>query len=67
MEKKKAERIRIISLLAISGNILFMLWITLNGLKEHFRGTIYEKLSYAGLIGLLMVNSLLIFFYRKQK
>lgn len=45
---------------AISGNILFVLWVTLNGLKEGFHGTIYQKLSYIGLVGLLSVNSFLI-------
>ncbi|MBS1521170.1 MAG: hypothetical protein JST50_09245 [Bacteroidetes bacterium] len=45
---------------AISGNILFALWVTFNGLKEHFSGTIYEKLSYIGLVGLLSINSFLI-------
>ncbi|MBV8390609.1 MAG: hypothetical protein JO080_12470 [Mucilaginibacter sp.] len=45
---------------AISGNILFVLWVTFNGLKEGFHGTIYEKLSYIGLVGLLSINSFLI-------
>ena len=45
---------------AISGNILFILWVTFNGLKEGFSGTIYEKLSYIGLMGLLLINSFLI-------
>jgi hypothetical protein len=45
---------------AICGNILFVLWVTFNGLKEGFSGTIYQKLSYAGLVGLLSINSFLI-------
>jgi hypothetical protein len=45
---------------AISGNILFILWVTFNGLKEGFSGTIYQKLSYIGLMGLLLINSFLI-------
>ena len=45
---------------AIAGNILFVLWVTMNALKEGFRGTIYEKLSYAGLMCLLALNSYLI-------
>jgi hypothetical protein len=40
--------------------IIFVLWITYNGINEHFRGTIYQKLSYIGLMGLLSVNSFLI-------
>ena len=57
---------KLLSLAAISGNILFMLWITLNGLKEHFQGTIYEKLSYVGLMGLLSLNTILIIRCKKK-
>jgi len=42
---------------AVIGNILFLLWITYNGIEEGFRGTIYQKLSFAGLSLLLLVNS----------
>jgi len=42
---------------AIAGNILFLLWITYNGITEGFQGTIYQKLSYAGLSVLLLLNS----------
>lgn len=52
--------IGLLRLAAISGNILFILWVTFNGLKEGFSGTIYEKLSYVGLMGLLFINSFLI-------
>jgi len=45
---------------AIAGNILFVLWMTFNALKEGFSGTIYEKISYAGLICLLALNSYLL-------
>ena len=44
----------------IAGNILFVLWMTFNALKEGFSGTIYEKISYAGLICLLALNSYLV-------
>jgi hypothetical protein len=45
---------------AIACNILFVLWMTFNALKEGFSGTIYEKISYAGLICLLALNSYLV-------
>ena len=45
---------------AIAGNVLFVLWMTFNALKEGFSGTIYEKISYAGLICLLALNSYLV-------
>ena len=52
---------------AIAGNILFMLWMTYNGLKEHFSGTLHEKVSYVGLMCLLILNSWLILSAEKQK
>lgn len=52
---------------AISGNILFILWVTYNGVKEGFRGTLPEKVSYAGLMCLLALNSYLIVACSKQK
>ena len=45
---------------AVTGNILFVLWISFNAMDEGFRGTIYQKLSAMGIIGLLIVNSILI-------
>jgi hypothetical protein len=65
MEKGKSILIELLTIAALIGNLLFMLWITYNGLHEHFRGTVYEKLSYIGLMGLLIINSLLIL--RKNK
>ena len=65
MENGKSISIKLLSLAAIAGNILFMLWVSFNGLKEHFHGTIYEKISYVGLMGLLLVNTYLILRRRK--
>ncbi|BAU53301.1 hypothetical protein [Mucilaginibacter gotjawali] len=45
---------------AVCGNIVFVLWILFNAMDEGFRGTLPEKLSAIGLIGLLAVNSLLL-------
>lgn len=53
---------------AITGNILFIIWVTHNAMEAHFAGTIYEKLSYVGLMGLLLTNSFLLlanFLHRK--
>jgi hypothetical protein len=41
---------------AILGNIMFILWITYNGIDEGFKGTVYQKLSYIGLVSLLILN-----------
>ena len=52
---------------AVAGNILFILWITYNGINEHFNGTVYQKLSYFGLMGLLTVNTVLVLSVSKKK
>lgn len=65
MEKGKSVFTELLTIAALAGNLLFILWITYNGLHEHFSGTVYEKLSYIGLTGLLIINSLLIL--RKNK
>lgn len=52
---------------AISGNILFILWVTYNGINEGFRGTLPEKISYIGLMSLLALNSYLIVTGSKHK
>ena len=49
--------IRILRYAAIGGNILFMMWMTYNGIKEGFHGTLPEKASYVGLMGLLAINT----------
>lgn len=45
---------------AIAGNLLFILWVSFNAIKEHFSGTIYEKISYVALMGLLVTNCFLV-------
>ena len=52
---------------AISGNVLFILWVTYNGINEGFRGTVPQKMSYAGLMCLLLLNCYLILAKSKQK
>ena len=60
MEKERSTLIKLLTWAALIGNILFMLWISYNGINEHFRGTIYQKISYIGLMGLLAINCFLI-------
>jgi len=52
---------------AICGNILFVLWILFNAMDEGFQGTLPEKLSAVGLIGLLIVNCILLLMKPFQK
>lgn len=44
----------------ITGNILFIIWVTHNAMEAHFAGTIYEILSYIALTVLLLLNSFLL-------
>ena len=66
MKKESSILIDLLIWAALAGNILFMLWISYNGIREHFNGTVYEKLSYIGLMGLLALNSILILRKRKK-
>ncbi len=45
---------------AIAGNVLFILWVTYNGIDEGFRGTMVQKASYVGLMLLLVLDTVLI-------
>lgn len=58
---------KILTILAVFGNILFMLWITYNGINEGFEGTLPEKVSYVGLMCLLVLNTILIFRARPRQ
>ena len=53
---------------AITGNVLFFLWILYNGIDEGPQGaTIYQVISYIGLIFLLILNTFLLFLNRTKK
>jgi len=43
--------------LAITGNILFVLWITYNAIDEGFSGTAVQIASYVGIMLLLILNA----------
>ncbi len=45
---------------AITGNIMFILWVSFNAMDSGFKGTIYEKISGIGIILLLSLNIFLI-------
>ncbi|MEO6229891.1 MAG: hypothetical protein ABIP10_07175 [Ferruginibacter sp.] len=66
MEKENSPIIELLSWLAITGNILFVLWILYNGINESFQGTTIEKISYITLMGLLVVNTLLLIRKNRQ-
>ena len=47
--------------IAILGNVLYFLWILSNGLDEGFKGTTGQVVSYAGILVLLALNSVLLY------
>ena len=49
-----------LTILAVAGNAVFVLWVLVNGINEGFVGSLVEKASYIGLIGLLAINSFLL-------
>jgi hypothetical protein len=56
------QLIQLLKYVVITGNIIFILWILYNGFSEGFKGTLVHIFSYAGLIGLLTINSILLLF-----
>ena len=60
MKNKKSPLLEMLSLIAIIGDIFFVLWILYNGINESFQGTTIEKFSYITLMGLLAVNAFLL-------
>lgn len=41
---------------AILGDGIFILGVAFNAIDESFKGTIYQKISYIGLVSLLILN-----------
>ena len=58
---KKTQIVNFARDIAIFGNVIFILWVTVNGIDEGFKGTIYQILSYIGLVFLLSLNTMLVF------
>jgi len=65
MKKDSSPITELLSIAAIAGNVLFVLWILFNGINEGFKGTSVEKVSYISLMGLLAVNAFLLIRNRK--
>jgi hypothetical protein len=57
---KKTSEYYLLRVLTTVGNILFVLWLLGNGIKEGFRATVYEAISYISLTILLGLNSYLL-------
>ena len=64
---KSKSLVALVRSAVIAGNILFVLWGTFNAVKEHFSGTLPEKISFFGLICLLALNSYFILSAPKEK
>jgi hypothetical protein len=52
--------------LAITGNTLFLLWIWYNGIDERFQASPLQLVSYIGLTILLLLNSFLLYRYKRK-
>ncbi len=46
--------------IVIAGNVVYILWITYNGIDEGFSGTVIRISSYLGLIIVLVLNTFLL-------
>lgn len=66
MKNEPSSFIKLLTVLAIVGNLVFVLWIFYNGVNEGFQGTIVEKTSYITIMGLLLVNAFLLLRKNKQ-
>ena len=65
---RKSEMYNLLGFMAIAGNIIFILWMTYNGIDERFQGnpTGPEIASYIGLTILLILNSFLIYNFKRK-
>ena len=61
------EMKKYLTFLAVTGNVVFILWILYNGINEGFKGTMIERVSYLVLIMLLAINSFLLLGSKRQK
>ncbi len=53
--------------LAIVGNMVFILWIFINGIYEGFIGNIMQVISYIGVVGVLVMNTVILSEIRTRK
>jgi hypothetical protein len=65
MNSSKSNLTGLLSWAAIAANLLFVLWILVNGINEHFQGTMIERISYISLMALLTLNAVLLLRNRK--
>lgn len=60
MEKVTPPLVVLLSWAALAGNILLILWLSYNAIKEHFGGTIRENVIALFAVGVLATNAFLI-------
>ena len=63
---RKKPLILLLKYAAIVGNIVLLLWFSFTRINEEFKGSIYQKFSSVGLIGLLITTIFLLFMRNKQ-
>ena len=57
---KNISLYNLLKYVVIAGNVLFILWVTYNGIDEGFSGTLVQRVSYVGLMLLLTLDTVLI-------
>jgi hypothetical protein len=57
---KKDVLISILTMLAVTGNGVFIVWVTYNAIDEGFNAATVQYVSYIGLMALLVINIVLL-------
>ena len=63
---RNKQLILLIKSAAIVGNLILLFWFSCNRIHEEFKGSIFQKISSVGLIGLLVITIFLLFIRNKQ-
>ena len=66
MEKIPSPLVALLSWAALAGNVILILWISYNAIKEHFGGTIRENVITLFAVGVLATNAFLILRNKRQ-
>jgi hypothetical protein len=57
---KQTRELRLLQIVAITGNIFFLSWIIYNAVDNGFRGTTFQTIPTIGLMLLLSLNMVLL-------
>lgn len=51
---------KILLMIALPGNAIYLIWVIFNGINDGFDATPFQKMSYFGLLTLLVINLVLL-------